>query len=293
MSPAERRWLELGVRGADAGDLEPLLAEGLMALGGRAVQEAEGWYVTHLEDPGVPEDEVRARAVALFADLLGEVPVSVCTRWIRHEDWAESWKRGLAPRRLTPRLVVTPSWMDPHAGPGDRVVVVDPGMAFGTAEHGTTRGCLRLLDGVVREGDAVLDVGSGSGILAVAAALLGAGDVLALEGDPLAEEALAENVAVNGVADKVRFQMRWADAASLAAEGPRDGVVANIESGILRPLLPGFAGALRPGGWLILSGILDTEWEALRSEAAAAGFAFRALDADGEWRSLLFERAGA
>lgn len=290
MRPASRRWMELGVRSPSAGEHEALLAEGLVALGGRAVSEEEGgWYVSHFEEPADPEAFV-ARARAWFGALpaLGEVEVR--TRWIAHEDWAETWKRGLEPRRLTDRLWVTTSWRPVEPGPGEHVIVVDPGMAFGTAEHGTTRGCLRLLDRVVRPGERILDVGAGSGILSIAAAALGAAEVVALEGDPLAEEALAENVTRNGASGRVRWHTRWADAALLAQLGPRDGVVANIETGVLGPLVPGFAAALRPGGWLVVSGILAAEWSAFSAAVEEAGFVLQAVDADGEWRSAWFER---
>lgn len=290
MSASPRRWLEVAARSPAAAEAEPLLAEGLVALGGRAVQEEDGWYLTHLEEPTDPEAFL-AGARAALAGLVAPAEVELRTRWIDHEDWAESWKRGLGPRRLTDRLWVTPSWEPVEPGPGEIVLVIDPGMAFGTAEHGTTRGCLRLLDGTVTEGERLLDVGAGSGILGIAAARMGAAEVLAFEGDPLATPALEENVALNGVTGRVRWETRWADPGLLASLHPRDGIVANIESGVLRPLLGGFAAALRTDGWLILSGILDHEWPGLRADAEAAGFRFRAVDEDGEWRSGLFVRA--
>ena len=168
--------------------------------------------------------------------------------------------------------------------------VVDPGMAFGNAEHGTTRGCLRLLDGTVQEGDRVLDIGAGSGILSIAAAMLGAGGALAVEGDTLATETLQDNIERNGVGEVVSTLVEWADNESLRNLGPVDGIVANIEAGILTPLLPGLHSALRPGGWLILSGILDSQWSELEDAAAGAGLRPVELDADGEWRSGLFRR---
>lgn len=289
MPPQTRRWLELGVRSPSAGEREALLPEGLVALGGRAVEERDGWYLTHVEEPE-DLDGFLARARSVFADVPGADDVEFRTRWCAHEDWAESWKRGLAPRRLTSRLLVTTSWQPVDAAPGDLVVVIDPGMAFGTAEHGTTRGCLRLLDSVVAEGERILDVGAGSGILSIAAARMGAAGILAIEGDPLAVEALAENVEANRVSERVTWQTRWADDALLESLGPHDGIVANIESGILRPLLGGFALAVRPGGWLVLSGILEDEWAELRDDTEAAGFRFERVDADGEWRSGLFVR---
>jgi ribosomal protein L11 methyltransferase len=288
MSEPERRWLELRTRSRAGGDTGELLAEGLVSLGGRAVEERDGWFVTHLAEPDDPEGfEVTARE--RLRGLTGLEDVEVELSWQAHEDWAETWRRGLAPRRLTERLVVRPSWMDvPDPRDGDLVIVLDPGMAFGTAEHGTTRGCLRLLDRAVAPGDRVLDVGAGSGILSIAAALLGASDVHAIESDPLAREAIEENVSRNDVMDRVRWTERFADVGWLASEGPVSGVVANIETGVLTPLLPGFAAALRKGGWLILSGILDHEWPEMRAATERQGFRFVALDADGEWCSALF-----
>lgn len=287
-----RRWVELRARGLVSDEAVGLIAEGLIGLGGRAVEERDGWYVTHLPEPEEADPDLERLAEDVrehLRSLTGSNGIEVEMGWRPHEDWAETWRRGLAPRRLTERLVVRPSWMEvPDPRPGDLVITVDPGMAFGTAEHGTTRGCLRLLDEAVASGDRVLDVGAGSGILAIAAALLGAASVLAIESDPLALEALEENIAFNGVADRVRGLELLADVGWLEAVGPVSGVVANIESGILAPLLPGFAAALEPGGWLILSGILDHEWPAMRSAAEAHGFRVVKVDADGEWRSAWF-----
>ena len=163
-------------------------------------------------------------------------------------------------------------------------------MAFGTAEHGTTRGCLRLLSDVVRSGERVLDVGAGSGILSVAAARLGAAHVTAVEADPLSCETLVDNVAANAVAGVVSCVAARADPALLRSLGPADGAVANIDRGALAPLLPGFRDAVRRGGWLVLSGVLDEEWRAFSAEVEAVGFRARSLDSDGEWRAGLFDR---
>jgi ribosomal protein L11 methyltransferase len=119
---------------------------------------------------------------------------------------------------------------------------------------------------------------------------MGASDIVAVEGDPLAVEAMEENVGRNGVAGAVTIDTTWADNAFLASLAPRDGVVANLESGILRPLLPGFASVLPADGWLILSGILAEEWPGVRDDTIRAGFRFVEVDEDGEWRSGLFRR---
>jgi ribosomal protein L11 methyltransferase len=287
------RWLELRARPAAASPERSEqdaaeLADALVELGGRAVEERDGWLVTHLREPEDPSGFI-ADAGRRLSERLGAA-VTVSFAWRDPEDWSEAWKRGLAPRRLTPRLWVTPSWCAAPAGPGEVVVVVDPGMAFGTAEHGTTRGALRLLDRALGPGDRVLDVGAGSAILGVAAALLGAAAVHAIEGDPVASEYARENIERNGVGDRVRWTERWADPALLRALGPVDGVLANIESGVLRRLLPGLWDALRPGGWLVLSGLPEDEWEGFAHDVVRAGFLLRAVDEDSGWRSGLFTR---
>ena len=264
-----------------------MLAEGLVDLGGRAAVEQDGWCVTHVSEPEDPDAFVADAREALVART-GLTDLEFRTGWQAHEDWAETWKKGLAPRRITDRLVVRPTWTHFSAGPEDLVIVLDPGMAFGTAEHGTTRGCLRLLDQAVSSGERLLDVGAGSGILSVAAVLLGAAHVTAVESDELSAEALHENVHNNGGTDRVTVLIEWADAEKLEAWGPVDGVVANLETGLLRPLIVGFRAAVRAGGWLVLSGILDHECDELRDETERLGFECREIDQDGEWRSLLF-----
>jgi ribosomal protein L11 methyltransferase len=285
----QRRWLELGVRITGSPDHEGLVAEALLELGGRAVEERDGWLYTHVEDPEDPE-AFEERARMLLAAGTGAADLQLRVAWRDHVDWSEAWKRGLEPRRITDRLVVTPSWHAFDAEPGDLVIVLDPGMAFGTAEHGTTRGCLRLLDRAVVPGTRIADIGAGSGILSIAAAALGAAQVVAVEGDPLAVEALEENVRRNGALDRVQWREQWADAGLLQTLGPLDGIVANIESGVLGPLLPGFAATLEDSGWLILSGILGEEWDEMEASAGACGFATVDVDRDGIWRSGWFLR---
>lgn len=283
------RWLVVRARDAGVDDDDGRVAEALLDIGGRAAHFEDGWWITHLPDGDVEHaDPERWRAQV--AERLGSDAIEVEVAWQEHGDWAELWKRGLEPRRVGRHWVVTPSWCTPEVGPGDRVIVLDPGMAFGNAEHGTTRGCLRLLEAVVQPGERLLDVGAGSAVLSIAAALLGAASVTAIEFDPLATPAARENAEANGVADRVEVVEARATVASLAALRPRDGVVANIERGILTPLLPGFHAALAPRGWLILSGIPADEWPAMAETARDAGFALEAVDADGEWCSGRFTR---
>lgn len=286
------RWFVLSVLPPDP-DSGDFLADLMVGLGGRAVVEEGDRLVTHLPEPVDPEATAE-RLERTLVEALGVTALDVRTGWQPHEEWAEVWRRGLVPRRIGERIVVTPSWHRADVEAADLVIVLDPGMAFGTAEHGTTRGCLRLLERVVHEGDRVADVGTGSGIQAIAAARLGAADVLAIEGDPWAVDAARANIEINGVGDVVGVFTSWVQTSELPRLlGSRDGVVANIESGVLRGLLPGFRQALPDGTWLILGGILAGEWGSMVQDVREAGFTLEDADQDEEWCSGLFRRSGA
>lgn len=269
-----------------------LMEGGLGETQPRGVEEQEGGLVVYLPPPSVAEGGVGAVVERVRRGLrhLGEDRASDAVRpgWQAHEAWAEHWRAGFGTRRITPRIVVTPSWEPVEAAPGDLVLVVDPGMAFGTSEHPTTRGCLRLLDRHVEPGSRWADVGSGSGILAMACARLGADTVLALELDPWACTAARENLERNGLTETVRVESRAVGPAFLPGEEPFDGIVANIEAGILKPLVPGFARGLRSGGVLVLSGILLAEAPVMREIAEATGFHFVEEDREEEWWSCAF-----
>ncbi len=167
------------------------------------------------------------------------------------EDWAESWKRRVRPVRVG-RLFVTPPWLAGQARPGEIPLIVEPGMAFGTGDHETTRGCLALLQRRLRAGARVLDFGCGSGILAMAAMKLGASGAAAVDCDADAVRIARENAAINGVAIETSV-------ASVPPAGRFDIVIANIQSSVLLPLLPSLRERVAPAGVLILSGLLAEE----------------------------------
>ena len=265
-----------------------LLVEPLLGLGARGVQEVEGRLITYVPPPVDPEAFVR-KAADTLREATGLHDLALAWTWQEHRDWSVLWKQGLGPRTITDRLVITPSWCEAQAAleapVGAVVVTIDPGMAFGTAEHETTRGALRLLDRALSIDDKLLDAGCGSAILAISAARLGAAEVLAVDMDPYACEAARENADMNGVTGSVRVERADVTPDWLRGRGPYDGVLANIQAGVLVPLLEGFAGALRAGGWLILSGITEEEWLGVSRSASLLGFGLEEVDEGGDWRS--------
>ncbi len=287
-SPPDR-WLVLRVPAPGDEDRRGLLVEVLRDLTPHGVEERPDALVAYLpapeESPAFLAQEIGGR----LARAVGEtVPLRVETTWQAHEAWSDLWREGFRSRRITSRIVVAPTWDPPDPEPGDVILTLDPGMAFGTAEHPTTRGCLRLLDSRVLPGIRVADIGAGSGVLSIAAALLGAARVLAVELDPWAVSAARENAKMNGVDDRVEVRAAAVGPSFVPGEAPFHGIVANIEAGILLPLLPGFQGGLEPGGWVILSGILATEAAGVVETAEALGLELEEEDREESWWSGAF-----
>ena len=235
----------------------------------------------------------------LIAEVRGAVVASTSLTgpeigWERlsHDEWAARWRAEQAARRVSQRIIVAPVGVDAEARPDDVLVRLDPGVAFGTAEHPTTRACLALLDGRVEPGGRILDVGAGSGILAIAAALLGAEHVLALESDPVSCEAARRNVAANDVADRVKVRQEEVTPDSLSKIGRCDGVVVNIEARVSAPLVPVVPSVLRRGGWFILSGVVGDERYDAVTAARGASLELREERPERSWWTGLFERVG-
>jgi ribosomal protein L11 methyltransferase len=213
------------------------------------------------------------------------------TRLVDEADWADAWKAHFPVMRIGRRLVVRPTWRRHRAAPDDVVLALDPGMAFGTGLHPTTRLCLvaleRLADAGRLTGARVLDVGCGSGILAIAAIRLGAADAVGVDTDPIAIEATLANARRNRLARRIR-----ANAGSLpTGEPPFDVVAANLIAGVLVQLAPLLAAELAPNGRLVASGIfVDREGE-VRDAFAAAGLVATERTAEGDWVALEVARA--
>lgn len=283
-------WLRVTVR-SPSDELTAQLLEGLVASGASAVEERGADLVTYLPLNG-DADAVVDRLRCTLCELLGTEPPQLDAEDVADEDWLARWREGLAPRRVGDRIVVAPTWSEVVTAPGELAVRIDPQMAFGTGEHASTRGVLRLMQDVIRPGDRLLDVGAGSAILAIAAALLGAAHVVAAEHDGEALPNAAENIERNGVRGRVTLMQAVVDPAFLRRQGPGafDGIVANVLSSVLQPLLPGFHGVLAPHGWAILAGILTEEAADMRSAVSAAGFVVAAEDEEELWWSVLLRR---
>ena len=217
-----------------------------------------------------------------------------------HEAWLARWAAEAAPIRVVPGIVVMgPDTADPGAADagngvdGDDVVIrLEPGVAFGNAEHPTTRGCLRLLRDEIVSGAVVCDVGSGTGILAVAAALLGARQVLALETDPLAADAARRNVQLNGLADVVTVRRAAVGPADAGALAPVDLVLANLEAPLLTALLPGFSDAIGESGGVIVAGVTGGEESSFRDDVVNAGLRVHRSGREDGWWCAVLRRSG-
>ena len=275
-------WTSVRVRPAGENESARLAClAALFAVGAQGVHEDGGSLVTHFA-PGT--DLVRVHATISEADENAVIE----TAPVPDIDWSEAWKARIVAHELG-RLTVTPPWLATEMDPA-RTIIIDPGMAFGTGDHATTRGVVRLLPGVMREGDVVADLGAGSAVLAIAAAKLGASRVYAIELDPDAIRDAEENVVRNGVADRVHV-FEGDAAAFLPMIGPVRVVLANIISSVLVELLPIVASNLSVGGAAIISGILREERTQMISVLSTTGWRVVEEDAEDIWWSASIARA--
>jgi ribosomal protein L11 methyltransferase len=304
--PASDAWLELSV----VADVEAVEAVSeiltRVAPGGTSVEPAfelvdEGLAATiDANRPAtvrayVPLRDAAAgeQATAEASEALGHLQAfglrligELTTRVVHEADWADAWKAHFPVLRVGRRLVIRPTWRRHRAQPGDVVLALDPGMAFGTGLHPTTRLCLagieRLADDGRIQGRAVLDVGCGSGILAIAAARLGAERILAVDTDPIAVEATTANARRNRVMQRVRARV-----GSLPSrEGPFDVVLANLIASLLVSLAPALRDELAPSGTLLASGIFVDRAPEVRAALEAAALTVRETTSEGDWVAL-------
>ncbi len=208
------------------------------------------------------------------------------TNAVDEEDWAESWKKSYKPFRLGRHMVVKPGWETFEALPGDKIIEIDPGMAFGTGTHETTGLCVELVEEIVKPGMDVIDIGTGTGILAIAAALMGA-RVLATDLDRVAVRVAAENVNKNGFSDVIRT--RAGDLLE-AVDETADVVAANIIADVIRMLAAPVRAHIRPGGKFICSGIARERKAEVVEALEAAGYKNLDIRDRGEWSAIAADR---
>jgi ribosomal protein L11 methyltransferase len=240
-------------------------------------------------DGASTESKLRALRSELRSLAGGELRTAPVTQ----ESWADAWKQHFPVMRIGRRIVIKPSWQRHRARKADVVIELDPGMAFGTGQHETTRMCLETLEQRLEAGMGVLDLGCGSGILSITAAKLGAAHVDALDILPEAVQVTHENAAANGVTDLVRAaEGSLGDAwpSSESRSGRYDLVAANISSRAVRELAWDIIDALRPGGIAIVSGITEEHEAGCAAALISAGGAIVQRRADGAWRLLIVQR---
>lgn len=279
------------VRAADAAIAERLSAEA-WAAGAMGIEEraTAGAVDLVIYAPSAAVAEVRAAVAELgVAEAIGAVAD------VPDTDWSEQWKEGLAVIEVSPRLRIRPSFIDAPATAGQSELVIDPGQAFGTGGHVSTRLVLEWLDEISDALPAhpqVLDVGTGTGVLALAAIELAGATAVAFDLDPLATAAALENAKINDLAGSLRI---FTGSLEALREVGFDLVVANLLKNEMLPLARGMAGMTRPGGCLVLSGLLASDAAAVSRVFEAEGFvpasARTSADANGNvWVALLMRR---
>jgi ribosomal protein L11 methyltransferase len=239
-------------------------------------------FFEDVDDP----DGLKAEAGARLSEQGELAPVT--SRAIEDQDWSAAWKARWKAQALTDRLLVVPSWEPmPTLTDGQSAIVMDPGMAFGTGTHATTRGCLVLAEDWLTGGERVLDVGTGTGILAFGALLLGAGSAVGVDTEHPAVVAAHDNAALNGLADRFEARRGSVD----AVDGTWDLVFGNLLGPLLVRLAPALSARVAEGGTLIVSGLLVRQRTAVVDAFAPCGLSVVADRVEDGWVALRLERA--
>lgn len=239
---------------------------------------------TNLADVTVTINEQLAE-LASFGLQVGQVTVD--SQELAEEDWADNWKKYYEPARITHDLTIVPSWTDYEASAGEKVIKLDPGMAFGTGTHPTTKMSLFALEQVLRGGETVIDVGTGSGVLSIASSLLGAKTIYAYDLDDVAVRVAQENIDLNQGTDNIHVA---AGDLLKGVDQEADVIVANILADILVLLTDDAYRLVKDQGYLILSGIISEKLDMVLEAAFSAGFFLETHMVQGEWNALVFKK---
>ncbi|MCW1060114.1 MULTISPECIES: 50S ribosomal protein L11 methyltransferase [Streptococcus] len=255
------------------------------------VEQSERVRITGYYPDSVDIEDIAAQANERLAELDGfgleTGDIELTRQELAEEDWADNWKKYFEPARITHDLTIVPSWTDYEVTTGEKVIKLDPGMAFGTGTHPTTKMSLFALEQVLRNGEIVLDVGTGSGVLSIASSLLGAKEIFAYDLDDVAVRVAQENIALNAGTENIHV------AAGDLLKGvdiEADVIVANILADILVNLTDDAYRLLKDEGYLIMSGIISEKWNLVRESAETAGFFLETHMIQGEWNACVFKK---
>ena len=244
------------------------------------------WFESEKTPPSLSET-IRNRLAELSSgtDAYGSLRLEL--RSVNDSEWSDVWKQYFKPFHASDHLVIKPTWESFDPGPEDIIIEIDPGMAFGSGTHETTSMCLSLLEQSISGGEEIIDVGTGSGILAIGAALLGAGHVLAIDIDPDAVKVAAENIIHNHVSDRIDVQQgNLLDQVSAVC----DICVANIISDVIIAFAAPLKAHIRPGGLFICSGIVSSRADEVRLALENAEYEIIRKAVKGEWVAFLCRR---
>lgn len=205
---------------------------------------------------------------------------------VNEEDWENNWKKYYKPTKVGDSIVVKPIWEEYEAKDGELIVEMDPGMAFGTGTHETTRMCVKALEKYVKAEDTVFDIGTGSGILSIAASRLGSKHVVGVDLDPVAVDSATKNVGYNDISN---IEILYGDLMEVV-KGKAEIVVANILAPIVMILCDGVKEFINAGGFFIASGILNTQEEMIKEKMESVGFKIEEVIADGEWVCIVAKK---
>jgi len=260
--------------------------DGLIRLGPKAQEYVDEFDTTmiygNITDKRVSADE----ACAIIKEQLGKISEFLdigkgfdSWKYVEDRDWENEWKKDYRAFKISDRVVICPSWEDYKAKDGEIVVSLDPGSAFGTGTHETTASCACLLDRVIKGGEKVLDLGTGSGILAIICRKLGAGDIDAVDIDKLAVDVARENCDINGCGDIDCYEGELKDVKS----EHYDIIVANIIADVIAAIASDVPSRLSPGGKFICSGIINTKKDKVEKALADAGFEILSQSEKNDW----------
>jgi ribosomal protein L11 methyltransferase len=272
---------------ADAGLSEQIVGV-LSQLGFEGFWEEEPFlrgYISGERWDDAMLDEVRSLVNTIHRSSSSVVP-KVSVKDVAQRNWNEEWERTIQPIHVTDRIVITPTWHRYTPRQHELVLTIDPKMSFGTGYHETTRLVLRMMEQHLRPGSTVLDVGTGTGVLAIAAIKLGAARAVGVDTDEWSYTNARENTILNGVEKDVTIYL--GDLASVPVAG-FDVIVANIQRSVLEPLLPALIERMNTGGMIILSGLLNGDEQPMRKAISNCGLQVTASLAENEWIALLLQ----